>query len=162
MTQLAVILLGSNLDNRQLLLSEARKNLATRGEIAQTSAIYETAAWGKMDQPAFLNQVITLETKEEPEELITFFLQLENKLGRKRSELWAARTIDIDLLFLGNTIFQSEKVTIPHPRITDRRFTLVPLCEVLPYFQHPVLHKTMKELLMDCTDPLPVKKTKLR
>jgi 2-amino-4-hydroxy-6-hydroxymethyldihydropteridine diphosphokinase len=162
LTQLAVILLGSNLDNRSLLLSEARKSLTTLGEIAQASAIYETAAWGKKDQPAFLNQVITLETKEQPEELVTFFLEVENKLGRKRSEPWAARTIDIDLLFLGNTIFQSEKATVPHPRIADRRFTLVPLCDVLPDFQHPVLLKTMKELLAECTDPLPVKKAKLR
>ncbi|MCU0418732.1 MAG: 2-amino-4-hydroxy-6-hydroxymethyldihydropteridine diphosphokinase [Cyclobacteriaceae bacterium] len=162
MTDPAVILLGSNLGPRETWLARARAALAALGTVTHRSAIYETAPWGLPDQPAFLNQVVVVAAGYAPEEWLEKLLQIERDSGRIRGPRWAARTLDLDLLFLGDRIWQTEKLTLPHPRLHERRFTVTPLAEILPDFVHPVLRKTCGELLQQCPDPLPVTKTTLR
>ncbi len=162
MTNPAVILLGSNLGKRETWLAEARAKLSVFGNLTRQSSIYETAAWGLHDQPAFLNQVVVMEATRTPPQWLEALLEIEKKLGRTRAQRWAARTIDLDLLYVGDQIIQTEHLTLPHPRLHERRFTLAPLAEVLPDFIHPVLHQTSVALLRQCADPLPVTKTTLR
>jgi 2-amino-4-hydroxy-6-hydroxymethyldihydropteridine diphosphokinase len=147
------LLLGSNLGDRANTLMSARKLIVEKvGPIVHQSSIYETAAWGLTDQPAFLNQVIEIETTIPPEEVLRNILDIEHELGRVRYERWGARVIDIDLLYYRDSILDSARLTIPHPRIQDRRFTLVPLNEIAPDFLNPLLQKSSRQLLADCPD----------
>ncbi len=153
------LLLGSNLGNRLAHLANALQQLAAEaGCINQLSAIYETAAWGKTDQPAFLNQVIRISSSLTPENLLDTILAIEQTLGRTRQKKWAARTIDIDILFYHDQIIEQPNLTIPHPELPNRRFALEPLAEIAPHFVHPALQKTIEELLSECPDKLAVKK----
>jgi 2-amino-4-hydroxy-6-hydroxymethyldihydropteridine diphosphokinase len=128
------------------------------GLVAEESAIYQTAAWGKTDQPDFYNQVLLLQTTMSPEALLLHLQQIEKKLGRERKEKWGARIIDIDILYFGKTVLNTPDLLIPHPAIALRRFTLVPLVEIAPHFVHPVLKKTNLVLLQECVDVLAVKR----
>jgi 2-amino-4-hydroxy-6-hydroxymethyldihydropteridine diphosphokinase len=128
------------------------------GLVAEESAIYQTAAWGKTDQPDFYNQVLLLQTTISPEALLLHLQQIEKKLGRERKEKWGARIIDIDILYFGKTVLNTPDLLIPHPAIALRRFTLVPLVEIAPHFVHPVLKKTNLVLLQECVDVLAVKR----
>jgi 2-amino-4-hydroxy-6-hydroxymethyldihydropteridine diphosphokinase len=153
------ILLGSNLNDRLGNLTEARLQISRlAGQIITTSSIYKTAAWGNTQQPDFYNQVIELHPSLTPEQLLATILTIESAMGRIRDKKWGARTIDIDILFSGSLIVHQEHLTIPHPQIPNRRFTLVPLHEIAPEFLHPVLNKTIHELLNDCPDKLEVVK----
>lgn len=153
------LLLGSNLGDRTLYLQQARETIATQvGTIVQASAIYETAAWGKTDQPSFLNQVLEVTTDFSPEQVLQTINTIEQDLGRERLEHWGARVIDIDILFYDNLVQQTQRLTIPHPQLHLRRFTLLPLYELSPDLVHPGLKQTIAELLENCPDKLEVKR----
>lgn len=147
------LLLGANLGNRAATLAAARRLISARiGVIHRQSALYETAAWGLTDQPAFLNQVLAVTTELPPHDVLTHAQAIEAELGRVRRERWGARVIDIDLLYDNDRILQTDRLTLPHPYLHQRRFTLVPLAEIAPDFVHPVLHQTNAALLQHCTD----------
>jgi 2-amino-4-hydroxy-6-hydroxymethyldihydropteridine diphosphokinase len=151
------LLLGSNLGNRLDLLEQARALIMSHiGVITQASGIYETAAWGLENQQAFLNQVLTVDTTLTPEELLQQINNLEAELGRIRLVRWGARVIDIDILYYDNLVLQTQRLTIPHPELQNRRFTLIPLVEIAPDFVHPVLAHNNLQLLEQCADKLPV------
>jgi len=123
------------------------------GSVVNQSSIYETAPWGFDHPTKFLNQVLEIETPLDSENLLRRLLDLEKKLGRTRNEKrYCARSIDIDLLFYDDFIINTETLVIPHPRMAERKFVLVPLCELVPSFYHPVLNSTLEQLLAQCKD----------
>ena len=128
------------------------------GNISNESSIYETAAWGQTKQASFLNKVVVLQTQFTADDLMKTLLQIEQELGRIRTEKYGPRTIDLDILFYDDLIYHSPIVTLPHPSIQDRRFVLIPLAELSPGKVHPVYKKTITTLLKECADELAVKK----
>ena len=149
--------MGSNLGDRKKFLSLAREAIGKEvGSIETSSAVHESSAWGLTKQPDFLNQVILVKTSLTPFKVLSKIQEIELDLGRERFEKWGPRIIDIDILYFGNLIINSENLIIPHPGIPERRFTLEPLKEVAPDFVHPVLQKTNSELLDLCKDSLGV------
>jgi 2-amino-4-hydroxy-6-hydroxymethyldihydropteridine diphosphokinase len=151
------LLLGSNEGDPLKNLQAARTLIASDiGRIVASSSIYKTAAWGNRDQPDFYNQVLRITTEKSPEALLQLVLQAENKMGRERVKKWGPRIIDIDILFFDQVTIHTDALTVPHPAIAQRRFTLVPLAEIAPEFIHPVLHKNISTLLAACADPLAV------
>ena len=156
--QKAYLLIGGNLGDRLHNLAGARMLIEKEcGNISKRSSIYETAAWGMQDQPAFLNQAIELITVMPASDLMSCLLGIEQSLGRIRHEKFGPRLIDIDILLYNNEIHHSPFLKIPHPRLPERRFALKPLAEIAPFLVHPVLHKSISDLLKDCDDPLEVK-----
>lgn len=127
----------------------------TVGNIIAKSSLYETAAWGLEEQPDFLNMAICIETALSPQELLVAIQQVELNLGRQRTLKWGQRTLDIDILFYNRDVINDPQLTIPHPLLQERRFALTPLADIAPAFIHPILNKTIAQLLEDCTDPLP-------
>ena len=157
-TTLAYLLLGSNLGNRAALLAAARQELATTaGNIVAASGLYETAAWGREDQPAFLNQALALRTQLRPEALLAACQAAEQHAGRQRLEHWGSRTLDVDILLFGEEIIDTPTLQVPHPRLAERRFALVPLAEIAGALRHPQQSETIETLLRCCPDPLPVR-----
>ena len=155
----AYLMTGGNEGDRFLHMQQARANIELIcGQLVQVSSIYETAPWGNTDQADFLNQVILINTELSPEELLKGILLIEEIGGRKRTVKNAPRTIDIDILFYNDLILEKPGLSIPHPRIAVRRFVLEPLNEISPEFIHPVLGKSIHELLLECKDELGVKK----
>ncbi len=151
------ILLGSNIGDRAAYLAEARKHLQEILPIQRVSGIYESAPWGNEAQDSFLNQVLEAKpTALSPEALLEACQGIELAMGRERKTFWGARNIDIDLLYMGQLQYQSPTLQIPHPYIAQRRFTLLPLCELIADFVHPVLQKTQSRLLEECSDTLAV------
>lgn len=147
------LLLGANLGERESTLKQAIELISNRiSPIKAQSQLYETAPWGVIDQPAFLNQVIQIETELSPMKVLEQTLKIEKQLGRERRLRWGARVIDIDILYYADLVLESVELQLPHPRLHERRFTLVPLTEMAPDFIHPVLKKTNQELLNECTD----------
>lgn len=147
------LLLGSNLGDREAMMLAATILIRERiGEVVKASPLYETAPWGGIEQPAFLNQVLEVTTYCEPEEVLRLILDIEHELGRVRYERWGARHLDVDLLYYGSLHMDTARLTVPHPRLHERRFTLIPLVEIAPDFVHPVLKKTNNELLEACLD----------
>ena len=156
---LAYLLLGSNLGDRAALLRQARARLAaTAGLIEAESGLYETAAWGREDQPAFLNQALAVRTALSPADLLAACLATEQQAGRQRLEHWGSRTLDVDVLFFGEEIIDMPGLQVPHPRLAERRFALVPLAEIARSLRHPQLGETIGTLLARCPDPLPVRR----
>ena len=155
---LVYILTGTNLGNRFEYLDKAKAAIAAQcGRVTASSAIYETAAWGKEDQPPFLNQAIELQTDLQPAALLECLLAIEQSMGRTRDEKYGPRIIDIDILFFNDTIVKQEGLTIPHPQLHNRRFALSCMNNLAPFLFHPVLGKVIAELLEDCPDPLAVR-----
>lgn len=153
------ILLGSNLGDSKKYISNAIVAIAKKiGLVQAKSALYQTAAWGKLDQPEFINQVIEVKTKLSPQLLLKYILEIEKMLGRERLEKWGARTIDIDILFYDDQIIKELDLIIPHPFLQVRRFTLMPLSEIAPELIHPILLKNISQLLNELDDNLSVKK----
>lgn len=126
------------------------------GTILLASSIYQTAAWGMQNQNDFLNQVVLLQSQAVPLDLLKLLQNIELNMGRKRDVKWGPRTIDIDILYANQDIIETSELVIPHPEIQNRRFALVPLCEIAPGFIHPILKKTNDQLLDLCTDSLAV------
>ena len=155
----AYLLTGGNLGNRSAYLQQAAQLIQqTCGNIVHYSAIYETAAWGVTDQPSFYNQAIALETILTPETLMQQLLQIEEDMGRKRIQKMGPRIIDLDILLIDQLVISTGLLTLPHPALPERRFALLPLCEIAPSLIHPVLRKSISQLLTDCTDELDVQK----
>ena len=155
----AYLLTGSNLGDREEYLARARSLINEQcGTIASASSLYETAAWGKTDQPSFLNQALELETSLNARQLLRRILKAEKIMGRIRDEKYGPRLIDIDILLFNNETYNYQFLKIPHPEMQNRRFALLPLAEIAPDIIHPVLNKTIHELLKECKDELPVKK----
>lgn len=154
-----ILLIGGNLGNRKKNLAAARKNIEKKmGMLIRQSALYETAAWGNSNQPDFFNQVLVVETKKTATDVMQQILSIEKDMGRKRTVKNAPRLIDIDILFYDKEIYNEINLTVPHPQIQNRRFVLVPLNELMPQFKHPVLGKSVHELLFNCKDKLEVRK----
>ena len=120
--------------------------------------MYETAAWGKTNQPSFLNQALELDTSLTAAQLIRCLLKTEKMMGRVRVEKYGPRIIDIDILLFNNEIHNNHLLKLPHPEMQNRRFALLPLAEIAPDVMHPVLNKSIVELLNECPDLLEVKK----
>ncbi|NML21066.1 2-amino-4-hydroxy-6-hydroxymethyldihydropteridine diphosphokinase [Pseudoflavitalea sp. G-6-1-2] len=155
------LLIGGNMGNREEQLKHAIELIHNGiGNVAKVSSLYETAAWGKTDQPAFLNQALLVNTHLQPLDLLQHTLAIEQEMGRKRMEKNGPRTIDIDIMFYNHAVIDEPSLTVPHPAMAQRRFVLEPLAELAPDFQHPVHHKSITQLLDECTDPLPVKRLK--
>lgn len=153
------LLLGSNRGNRLQYINNAEKMLvATFGNAIAASSIYETAAWGNTHQPAFLNKALLFETNMLPQEILVTIKNIETDCGRVFSGKWNEREIDIDVLLLGNRVFNSETLTIPHTMLHLRKFALLPLAEIAANMVHPVFEKTIAELLAACSDTLEVNK----
>ena len=156
---IAYLLIGGNQGDRSAYLQETIRRIGTGdARIIRQSSVYETAAWGKTDQAAFLNQALILETLLDAPTLMKRLLVTEEQMGRIRTERYGARTIDIDMLFFNEEIIRLPELTIPHPEVANRRFALVPMDEIAPGYVHPVLRKTIHELLDQCPDKLEVKK----
>jgi len=151
------LLLGANLGNRANTIAQALHELAaTVGAIKATSSLYETAPWGKGDQPLFYNKAVQLQTTLDPAAVWQHIQAVEQKLGKVSKERWGPRRIDIDILYYHKHIITNANLTIPHKALPRRKFVLVPLCEIAPNYIHPVLQKTNKVLLLECPDPLKV------
>jgi len=153
------LLLGTNQGNRKQNLQSALALIKSKvNDIHNISCIYETAPWGYHNQPDFYNLTIEISYSGTPKTLLRELLAIEKELGRKRRERWSDRIIDIDIIYFGKLIMKDPVLTVPHPEIQSRRFTLVPLNEIAPEFLHPLLGKSNRELLRICPDPLTVQK----
>lgn len=151
------LLLGTNLGDRKKNLAIARNSIELMvGVIKKASSIYETAAWGKSDQPDFLNQAVEVETELSPKQVLKEILDVEKNMGRVRTSKWSERLIDIDILLYNDLVINSNELIVPHPQLPSRRFALAPLSEIAPQFVHPLLYVTIKALLEQCPDGLDV------
>jgi 2-amino-4-hydroxy-6-hydroxymethyldihydropteridine diphosphokinase len=157
------LLIGGNMGDRMANIKMAQDYLDQEaGKLMQRSAVYETEAWGFKDQPAFLNQAILLHTHLDASTLMETLLSIELKMGRKRAVPMGPRTIDLDIIYFNEEIIDHNLLTIPHPRLAERRFVLLPISEIAPNYIHPVFQKNNATLLKECGDSLAVyKKTEL-
>lgn len=155
------LLIGGNLGNVRETFRNAIAAIRQKvGTVKRQSSLYETAAWGMENQPAFLNQVLEITTALTAGEVLESVLATEQELGRRRDEKYGPRTIDIDILFYNNDIIDVPALKVPHPLLHKRNFVLFPLCEIAPRLMHPLLQKNISTLLNESVDKLTVKKLK--
>lgn len=156
----AYLCLGGNIGDREATLSEAVKQIAARaGKMESCSPLYETEAWGVTAQQAYLNQCVCVKTALAPLPLLQCLLNIEQGLGRRRtnSAVYEARTIDIDLLLFNDLVLEDKRLVVPHPRMHLRKFVLAPLNDIASGYLHPVFNKTIFNLLAECSDTLEVR-----
>jgi 2-amino-4-hydroxy-6-hydroxymethyldihydropteridine diphosphokinase len=164
MARIAYIGVGSNLDSPAgapgETLAAAAEALASVGAVVASSSLYRTAPVGYEEQPRFANAVIALRTDQDPEKLLDSLMAIEQSLGRNRAAGIAKgpRTLDLDLLMLDDLIYESPRLVVPHPELAQRRFVLAPLEEIAPEAVHPVLKRTVRELLDELPDEGPNRK----
>ncbi len=149
-THTIYLALGSNLDNRLENLKEAIAALPPQMVVKAKSHVYETLPWGYEDQPKFLNQVLKAQTYVEPEPLLKHIKRLELALGRKPSFQNGPRLIDIDILFYDDLVLNTPALTLPHPRLHERGFVLLPLMDIAPDLVHPLTKKSVREMVAFC------------
>lgn len=152
-------MIGGNMGDRMANLAMAIKLIEQQiGNIELKSSIYETAAWGQTNQPDFLNQALLVNTNLQAAELMSKLLSIENLMGRIRTIKLGPRTIDLDIMYFNNEVISTNLITIPHPKLAERKFVLEPLFEIAPNYLHPILNKTNASLLKECGDSLAVYK----
>lgn len=147
--QKVALLLGSNQGDRKELLSKARQEINNRiGHIEAQSSLHTTTAWGYQSENKYLNQALIVCSAQDPHQILDSIQQIEQHLGRKRSttERYTDRTIDIDIIFYGDQIINTERLKIPHPLMAERDFVLKPLNELIPEFRHPILEISVNEI----------------
>lgn len=153
------LLLGSNMGDRAKNLTKSITLIEERcGKVFAQSALYETAAWGNIDQQSFYNQAVGINTDLSPENLLIAVKVIEKEVGRIETIHWGPRVIDIDIILFGNEVVDLAQLKIPHPHMHERRFTLTPLAEIASGAVHPVFNKRVRELLDECADDSEVKK----
>jgi 2-amino-4-hydroxy-6-hydroxymethyldihydropteridine diphosphokinase len=155
MHKLVYLSLGSNIGDREGNLRTAISKLREIGNVVAVSSFYETEPLELTAQPWFLNCAVKFETEKMPRQLISAILNLEQSMGRQRKQKKGPRTIDIDVLLFGSSIIEIPSLTVPHPRLHERRFVLEPLAEIAPDARHPVFKRTVREL----RDALPAGQT---
>ncbi|MFY7861190.1 MAG: 2-amino-4-hydroxy-6-hydroxymethyldihydropteridine diphosphokinase, partial [Chitinophagales bacterium] len=151
------LLLGSNLGKRDKNLETALKHIHERiGTVTKKSRIYQTEPWGERDQEDFLNQALEVDTKLKPKKILEKIAEIERLMDREETYKWGPREIDIDILTYGDEMISEMDLTIPHPFLHERRFTLIPLSELAPDLFHPIMGATILDLLLECEDTLDV------
>ncbi len=156
----AVISLGSNLGDRFSNINSAILLMQQRvGAMLEMSDVYESEPWGFHAKLSFFNQVVQIKTELNPHDLLNVLLDIENDLGRTRNSMnYESRTIDLDVLFYDDQVINDSILELPHPSISERMFVLLPLAQILPDLHHPLLKKSIQQLLNECPDKLWVKK----
>lgn len=156
MVESTYIILGSNIGKKEETIEAAIVDIERYiGQVNKQSSFYKTSPWGFDSDSYFLNKVICINTKLTPRNMMQQLLNIEDKLGRVRdvnSKGYTSRTIDLDVLFIGDAIVKEDIITVPHPRIESRKFVLTPMHEIAPNFIHPVSNKSISELLYLCKD----------
>lgn len=155
MKNLVYLLLGSNMDDRAALLDRSRKLIGKEiGDVKAASAIYDSEPWGFDAEKNFLNQVLLVETGLDSRQLLEIVLNIERRLGRVRvtGAGYTSRTIDIDILFFNDSIIHEKDLEVPHPRMHERMFTLIPMQEIAADYVHPAIQKTIRQLAAACVD----------
>lgn len=148
-----VLGIGGNKGDRAAFLQKAMEALSQQASLIGYSQIYETEVWGGVATAGnFLNQILLLHTQMDAMGFLEVIQRIEERLGRTREQHWGDRTIDIDILYFGDQVWDRPSLTIPHPYLAQRSFVLQPLAEILPNKIHPILGKTTLELLDECTD----------
>ena len=151
------LLMGTNLGNREDNLKQSQSLIEQHiGSIKQASRLYETQAWGKTNQPDFINQALEVRTPQRAYDVLKNIFKIEKEMGRVRAEKWADRIIDIDILLFNEEIIDEPELKIPHPHLHERNFALVPLMEIAGEVEHPVLKLPIEEIYFECTDTLDV------
>ncbi|MCX6328619.1 MAG: 2-amino-4-hydroxy-6-hydroxymethyldihydropteridine diphosphokinase [Bacteroidia bacterium] len=146
--------IGTNLGDRKNNLQSAVEKIGEHiGKVVHCSSVYETEPWGFVTKDQFLNMVVEVKTKLKPSGVLGRLLMIESLLGRLREgKLCTSRIIDIDILLYNDQVIEKKALVIPHPRMHERKFVLVPLCEIAPEVIHPIFGKDMKSLLKECRD----------
>jgi 2-amino-4-hydroxy-6-hydroxymethyldihydropteridine diphosphokinase len=160
MPVIAYIGLGSNIGDKKANCRAAIEHLAEAGRINAVSSFYYTEPVGNREQEDFINAVAALETNHSPADLLSICLAIEDRLGRRRTVRWGPRTVDLDILLYGDLVVRRPDLIIPHPLMAARRFVLAPLVEIAPEVSHPVLNKTMFQLLSELQNSHTVMKCK--
>jgi len=156
-----LVSMGSNIGNRLGFLQKAVDALSTSAgfKVKTASPVYETEPVGKKNQREFLNAAVEMESLLSPDSVLVNLKQIERSVGRTPSQRWGPREIDLDLIYIGNLVFKSPSLVLPHPEVAVRRFVLTPLADIAPDFVDPLRNCTLREMLLQCTDECKVVKT---